>query len=71
MLYLKHTTLGPVECDISIGPNSRWAGDAYILVAYDDEGNKIDNDNFLDDLQNIYAAEIQEYAVENLGCYWD
>lgn len=60
---------GIVEVTIVKG-NSNSAVDAYIEAGCDGFGNVL-HDSTLDWLTDHYSAEIQEYAVENLGCYWE
>jgi hypothetical protein len=45
--------------------------DAYIQSGYDLVLDRELDDEELDKLTDLYSAEIQAYAVEQLGCYWE
>jgi hypothetical protein len=58
------------EVSIEIDTNTRSSVDAYASKGWKENGDELD-DSELDYLTDEFSAEIQEYAVENLGCYYD
>ena len=61
---------GLVELDVSIGL-TKSAVDAYIENGYIIKTNDVLTNDQLDILNSEYTDLIQEYAVNELGCYWD
>lgn len=61
---------GLVELDVSIGL-TKSAVDAYIENGYIIKTNDVLTNNQLDILNSEYTDLIQEYAVNELECYWD